>query len=144
MPRKRPETMKQIEVVAAVIVKDGQVLATQRGYGQFKDWWEFPGGKIESGESLREALRREIKEELDTEINVGELIGTVQWDYPDFHLTMHCFICSLASEALHLNEHEAALWLDRERLETVRWLPADLAIMGKIRSYLDSITPVRN
>lgn len=136
--------MKQIEVVAAVIVKDGQVLATQRGYGQFKDWWEFPGGKIESGESLREALRREIKEELDTEINVGELIGTVQWDYPDFHLTMHCFICSLASEALHLNEHEAALWLDRERLETVRWLPADLAIMGKIRSYLDSITPVRN
>lgn len=136
--------MKQIEVVAAVIVKDGQVLATQRGYGQFKDWWEFPGGKIESGESLREALRREIKEELDTEINVGELIGTVQWNYPDFHLTMHCFICSLASEALHLNEHEAALWLDRERLETVRWLPADLAIMGKIRSYLDSITPVRN
>lgn len=136
--------MKQIEVVAAVIVKDGQVLATQRGYGQFKDWWEFPGGKIESGESLREALRREIKEELDTEINVGELIGTVQWDYPDFHLTMHCFICSPASEALHLNEHEAALWLDRERLETVRWLPADLAIMGKIRSYLDSITPVRN
>lgn len=136
--------MKQIEVVAAVIVKDGQVLATQRGYGQFKDWWEFPGGKIESGESLREALRREIKEELDTEINVGELIGTVQWDYPDFHLTMHCFICSLASESLHLNEHEAALWLDRERLETVRWLPADLAIMGKIRSYLDSITPVRN
>lgn len=136
--------MKQIEVVAAVIVKDGQVLATQRGYGQFKDWWEFPGGKIESGESLREALQREIREELDTEINVGELIGTVQWDYPDFHLTMHCFICSLASEALHLNEHEAALWLDRERLETVRWLPADLAIMGKIRSYLDSITPVRN
>lgn len=136
--------MKQIEVVAAVIVKDGQVLATQRGYGQFKDLWEFPGGKIESGESLREALRREIKEELDTEINVGELIGTVQWDYPDFHLTMHCFICSLASEALHLNEHEAALWLDRERLETVRWLPADLAIMGKIRSYLDSITPFRN
>ena len=96
--------MKKIEVVAAIIIKDGEVFATQRGYGEFKNWWEFPGGKIEVGECPKAALVREIKEELDAEIEVGELLHTVEWDYPDFHLTMHCFICSLVSESMHLNE----------------------------------------
>lgn len=124
--------MKTIEVVAAIIVKDRQVFATQRGYGDFKDWWEFPGGKIEEGECPREALVREIREELDAEIKVGELLETVEWDYPNFHLTMHCFICSLLSESLHLNEHEAAAWLTIETLNSVKWLPADEGILKKI------------
>ena len=97
--------MKTIEVVAAIIIKGNQVFATQRGYGEFKDWWEFPGGKIESGECPQEALVREIKEELDADIEVGELVETVEWDYPAFHLTMHCFMCTLQSESMHLNEH---------------------------------------
>ena len=100
--------MKTIEVVAAIIIKDGKVFSTQRGYGEFKGWWEFPGGKIESGECPQEALIREIHEELDAEISVGELLEIVEWDYPNFHLTMHCFVCSLTSESLYLNEHEAA------------------------------------
>lgn len=124
--------MKTIEVVAAVIIKDGKVFATQRGYGQWKDWWEFPGGKIEPGECPREALVREIREELDAEIEVGGLLETVEWDYPDFHLTMHCFICRLLSDSLHLNEHEDATWLTRETLDSVQWLPADLGVVGKI------------
>ena len=99
--------MKKIEVVAAIILKDGQVFATQRGYGQWKGWWEFPGGKMEAGESPEEALVREIREELDAEISVGELLDTVEWDYPEFHLVMHCFVCGLLSESLHLNEHES-------------------------------------
>ena len=124
--------MKTIEVVAAVIIKDGKVFATQRGYGQWKDWWEFPGGKIEPGECPQEALVREIREELDAEIEVGGLLETVEWDYPDFHLTMHCFICRLLSDSLHLNEHEDATWLTRETLNSVQWLPADLGVVGKI------------
>lgn len=124
--------MKTIEVVAAVIIKDGKVFATQRGYGQWKDWWEFPGGKIEPGECPQEALVREIREELDAEIEVGGLLETVEWDYPDFHLTMHCFICRLLSDSLHLNEHEDATWLTRETLDSVQWLPADLGVVGKI------------
>lgn len=124
--------MKTIEVVAAIIVKDGEVFATQRGYGEFKGWWEFPGGKIESDECPQEALVREIREELDAEIEVGELLETVEWDYPNFHLTMHCFICSLLSESLHLNEHEAAAWLTRETLHSVKWLPADEGLLPKI------------
>ena len=100
--------MKTIEVVAAIIIKDGKVFSTQRGYGEFKGWWEFPGGKIESGECPQEALIREIHEELDAEISVGELLEIVEWDYPNFHLTMHCFGCSLTSESLYLNEHETA------------------------------------
>ena len=124
--------MKTIEVVAAIIIKDGEVFATQRGYGEFKGWWEFPGGKIESDECPQEALVREIREELDAEIEVGELLETVEWDYPNFHLTMHCFICSLLSESLHLNEHEAAAWLTRETLHSVKWLPADEGLLPKI------------
>ena len=128
--------MKTIEVVAAVIIKDGQVFATQRGYGEWQGWWEFPGGKIENGECPQEALKREIREELDAEIEVKELLETVEWDYPNFHLTMHCFICSLLSESLHLNEHEAATWLTHETLRFVKWLPADEILLDKIAEYL--------
>ena len=128
--------MKTIEVVAAIIIKDGEVFATQRGYGEFKGWWEFPGGKIESGECPQEALKREIHEELDAEIEVEELLETVEWDYPNFHLTMHCFICSLLSESLHLNEHEAATWLTHETLRSVKWLPADEILLDKVVSKI--------
>ena len=128
--------MKTIEVVAAIIIKDGKVFATQRGYGQWQGWWEFPGGKIESGECPQEALVREIREELDAEIEVKELLETVEWDYPDFHLTMHCFICSLLSESLHLNEHEAATWLTKETLHSVKWLPADEVLLDRISVLL--------
>ena len=128
--------MKTIEVVAAIIIKDGQVFATQRGYGEFQGWWEFPGGKMEAGESPQEALKREIREELDAEIEVKELLETVEWDYPNFHLTMHCFICSLLSESLHLNEHEAATWLTHKTLRSVKWLPADEILLDKIAEYL--------
>lgn len=128
--------MKKIEVVAAIIIRDGKVFATQRGYGEWKDWWEFPGGKIEAGECPQEALVREIWEELDAEIEVGELIETVEWDYPAFHLTMHCFVCSLVSESMHLNEHEASAWLTRETLHSVKWLPADEGLILKIREII--------
>ena len=128
--------MKTIEVVAAIIIKDGKVFATQRGYGEFKDWWEFPGGKIEEGECPRSALVREIREELAAVISVGDLLETVEWDYPNFHLTMHCFVCSLISESLHLNEHEAAAWLTKETLHSVKWLPADEGILRKIEVLL--------
>ena len=128
--------MKTIEVVAAIIIKDGEVFATQRGYGEFKGWWEFPGGKMEPGESPQEALKREICEELDAEVEVRELLETVEWDYPNFHLTMHCFICSLLSESLHLNEHEAATWLTHETLRSVKWLPADEILLDRIAEYL--------
>ena len=128
--------MKTIEVVAAVIIKDDEVFATQRGYGEFKGWWEFPGGKIERDECPQEALIREIREELDAEISVGDLLETVEWDYPNFHLTMHCFVCSLTSESMHLNEHEAAAWLTKETLHSVKWLPADEGILAKIDNIL--------
>ena len=128
--------MKTIEVVAAIIIRDSQVFATQRGYGEFQGWWEFPGGKIESGECPQEALVREIREELDAEIEVGDLLETVEWDYPNFHLTMHCFICSLTSESMHLNEHEAATWLTKETLHSVKWLPADGGILSKIETLI--------
>ena len=128
--------MKIIEVVAAIIIKDGQVFATQRGYGEFRGWWEFPGGKMEPGESPQAALKREIREELDAEIELGELLETVEWDYPNFHLTMHCFVCRLLSESLHLNEHEAATWLTYETLRSVMWLPADEILLDKIADYL--------
>ena len=128
--------MKTIEVVAAIIIKDGRVFATQRGYGEFQGWWEFPGGKMEAGESAQAALKREIREELDAEIEVNELLETVEWDYPNFHLTMHCFICSLLSESLHLNEHEAATWLTHETLGSVKWLPADEILLDRIAEHL--------
>ena len=130
--------MKHIEVVAAIIRRGNEIFATQRGYGEFKDWWEFPGGKIEPGESPQQALVREIREELDATIEVGELLQTVEWDYPTFHLTLHCFWCELTCEALHLNEHEAASWLDREHLRSVKWLPADYGILDEIDRVLHS------
>ena len=129
--------MKTIEVVAAIIIKDNMVYATQRGYGEFKGWWEFPGGKTEVGESLEDALKREIREELGAEIEVGELLDTVEWDYPNFHLTMHCFVCSLLSDTLQLKEHEADAWLGAESLHSVKWLPADEGLIPQIQLLLD-------
>lgn len=128
--------MRKIEVVAAVLVRDGRVFATQRGYGEFKDKWEFPGGKVEAGESREEALRREIREELDAEIAVGKLLCTVEYDYPAFHLTMHCYLCSVVSGTLVLKEHESARWLSADGLESVDWLPADLQILPLIKECL--------
>ena len=128
--------MKTIRVVAAIIIDDGKVFATQRGYGEFKDGWEFPGGKIDAGETSEEALVREIKEELDTEVEVIELLDTVEYDYPNFHLSMDCFICNIKSGNLVLKEHEAAQWLTKETLDSVDWLPADLGLIDKIREYL--------
>ena len=125
--------MKTIEVAAAIITHNGRVFATQRGYGEFKDGWEFPGGKMEPGETPQQALVREIQEELDTEIEVGELVETVEYDYPGFHLTMHCFLCTVRSGALVLKEHEAARWLTREELNDVDWLPADVKVVEKLR-----------
>lgn len=126
--------MKTINVVAAIIIKDQKIFATQRGYGEFKNGWEFPGGKIESGESPEHALEREIREELDAKIRVGELFDTIEYDYPNFHLSMKCFLCSLISEQLTLREHEAAKWLTKENLSSVEWLPADLTIIDKLKS----------
>lgn len=134
--------MKTIEVAAAIIIKDDSVFATQRGYGEWKGWWEFPGGKIEDGESPEEALVREIREELEAEIEVEQLFETVEWDYPDFHLSMHCFLCSLKSETLHLNEHQAAAWLTLETMKSVKWLPADEGLAGKVRDYLSSLRKI--
>lgn len=124
--------MKTIRVVAAVILSEGKVFVTQRGYGDFKGGWEFPGGKIEEGETPEAALRREIFEELDTEIVVGELIDTIEYDYPNFHLSMDCFWCEIVSGNLVLKEHEAARWLDKENLYSVEWLPADISLIEKI------------
>ena len=125
--------MKQIEVVAAIIVKDHKVFATQRGYGEWKDFWEFPGGKIDAGETPEEALRREIKEELDTEIAVGELFTTINYDYPTFHITMHCYLCTIENGSLTLLEHEAAKWLSLEQLDSVTWLPADQIVIAELQ-----------
>ena len=126
--------MKQIEVVAAIIRKGDRIFATQRGYGEWQDWWEFPGGKMEAGETPEEALKREIREELSTDISVDEFLCTVEHDYPAFHLTMHCYLCSLLSEALHLNEHEAAKWLSNEELDSIKWLPADLKVIEELKN----------
>ena len=151
--------MKQIEVVAALIrkavieqgqsdaginsaereqarseIKEDKIFATQRGYGDWKDWWEFPGGTMEAGETPEEVLKREIREELSTEICVDEFLCTVEYDYPAFHLTMHCYLCSLLTEALHLNEHEAAKWLAKNELKSVKWLPADLQVIDALKN----------
>lgn len=125
--------LKRIEVVAAIIEHEGKIFATQRGYGEWKDWWEFPGGKMEPGEFREEALVREIREELATEIKVGELLTTVEYDYPKFHLTMHCFLCSVVSGELSLLEHEDARWLSRDELDSVKWLPADEGIIELLK-----------
>lgn len=131
--------MKTIKVAAAIIVDGGRIFATQRGYGAFKDGWEFPGGKVEAGETSREALAREIREELDTEILVGELFETVEYDYPDFHLSMDCFICTVRSGGLVLKEHEAARWLTAETLETVEWLPADRGLIKRLKGAAEAL-----
>lgn len=132
--------MKTIEVVAAVIKgtgeNEGKIFATQRGYGRFKGEWEFPGGKIESGETQQEALRREIREELDTEIVIDDLIQTVEYDYPDFHLTMHCYWCRVVSGNLDLLEHEDAKWLSGSNLNSVKWLPADKGLIENLSELL--------
>lgn len=128
--------MKTVKVVAAIIIHQGKVFATQRGYGEFKDGWEFPGGKIEAGETPQAALIREIREELDTEIQVDELLDTVEYDYPSFHLSMDCFFCSVISGNLVLKEHEAAAWLGKNELDTVAWLPADAGLIEKVRERM--------
>lgn len=124
---------KIVRVVAAVIQYEDKIFATQRGYGEFKGGWEFPGGKIELNETPQEALVREIKEELDTEIEVGELIDTVEYDYPNFHLSMDCFFCKIKSGNLVLKEHEAAKWLTKDNLDTVEWLPADQGVVEQLQ-----------
>ena len=126
------EPLKQIQVVAAIIIKDGKLFATQRGYGEWKDWWEFPWGKIEAEETPQQALCREIREELDAEIEVGELLRTIDYDYLSFHLTMHCFKCRLANSHVTLLEHEAAKWLKPEELQSVQWLPADEDLIAEL------------
>lgn len=129
--------MKRIEVVAAIIHDaEGRIFATQRGYGEWKDGWEFPGGKMEAGETPEEALRREIWEELETRIEVERLVETVEYDYPQFHLTMHCFLCRVESGRLELKEHEAARWLEKDKLNEVDWLPADRAVVEKLSKAL--------
>lgn len=128
--------MKTINVVAAIIIKDNKIFATQRGYGEFKDGWEFPGGKVEQGEAPENAIVREIKEELDTVIEVKEYFDTVEYDYPNFHLSMKCYICAVVSGKLELLEHEAAKWLDKDSLDSVAWLPADLGLVDKLKDYL--------
>jgi len=124
--------MKNISVVAAIIIKENKIFATQRGYGEFKDWWEFPGGKIESGETPEEALKREIIEELDTEISVDKYLTTVDYDYPSFHLNMRCYICHIIKGKLELLEAEQAKWLTIKDIDTVNWLPADEIILPEI------------
>ena len=133
--------MKKIRVVAAVMKDKNDknepiIFATQRGYGEFKGGWEFPGGKIEEGETPQEALKREIKEELDTEISVGDMIDTIEYDYPTFHLSMDCFWCRIESGDLILREHEAAKWLTKDNLDSVDWLPADVTLIEKIREAM--------
>ena len=128
--------LKKVEVVAAVIRDKDKIFATQRGYGEFKDGWEFPGGKMEPGETPQQALVREIKEELDTEIEVQELIDTVEYDYPTFHLTMHCFWARIKEGNLILKEHEAAKWLTKDTLNTVNWLPADEGLIKQLKSLM--------
>ena len=126
--------MKQIEVVAAIIHDNvGRIFATQRGYGDYKDGWEFPGGKMEAGETPEEALKREIWEELETRIVVEQLVQTVEWNYPKFHLTMHCFWCHVGSGSLTLKEHEAARWLNKKQLDSVDWLPADKVVVERLK-----------
>ena len=128
--------MKTVNVVAAIIQDGDRIFATQRGYGEFKDGWEFPGGKIEQGETPQQALKREIEEELDTQITVGDLLTVVEYDYPAFHLSMQCFLCTITTGELTLKEHEAAKWLTRDQLDSVDWLPADICVVEAYKQKL--------
>lgn len=128
--------MKTIKVVAAVIKRNNKIFVTQRGYGEFKDGWEFPGGKVEKGETKEEALIREIKEELDTVIKVDSYLDTIEYDYPDFHLSMDCFICSVVEGNLVLKEHEDSKWIKKEEIDILNWLPADLVILDKVKEMM--------
>lgn len=128
--------MRTINVVAAIILKDDRIFATQRGYGNYMHKWEFPGGKIEPGETPEHALVREIREELKADIHVGRLFDTVEYDYPEFHVSMQCYICTLVSEELTLVEHEAARWLGYDDIESVDWLPSDLEVVEKLRQFV--------
>ena len=132
------EQKKSIRVVAAVLIQGGRLFATQRGYGEWKDWWELPGGKVEPGEQPEAALQREIREELATEIEVGKLLTTVEHDYPQFHLTMHCYACTVTQGQLSLLEHEDARWLAADELDSVKWLPADTAVISLIKEIIDA------
>jgi 8-oxo-dGTP diphosphatase len=124
--------MKKIEVIAAILHRDGAYFATQRGYGEFEGMWEFPGGKIEPGESREVALKREIQEELGVDITIENLLCTTEYDYPSFHLIMHCYLCSVASGEIELREHKSALWLTANKLDDVAWLPADKEVIDKL------------
>ena len=126
--------MKTIEVVAAIIHRNGEYFATQRGYGEFEGMWEFPGGKIEAGESPADALKREIQEELGVDIVIEDLLCTTEYDYPSFHLTMHCYLCSIASGEIELREHKSARWLRPEELGSVEWLPADKDVISRLNN----------
>ena len=128
--------MKTIKVVAAVIKRNNKIFVTQRGYGEFKDGWEFPGGKVEKGETKEEALIREIKEELDTVIKVDSYLDTIEYGYPDFHLSMDCFVCSIVEGHLVLKEHEDSKWIKKEEIDTLNWLPADLVIIDKVKEMM--------
>ena len=128
--------MKTIKVVAAVIKRNNKIFVTQRGYGEFKDGWEFPGGKVEKGETKEEAIIREIKEELDTVIKVDSYLDTIEYDYPDFHLSMDCFVCSIVEGNLVLKEHEDSKWIKKEEIDTLNWLPADLVIIDKVKEMM--------
>lgn len=122
--------------MAAIIKKDGKIFAVQRGYGEFKRGWEFPGGKMETGETPQQALCREIEEELETEISVDQFVATVDYDYPNFHLTMHCFLCSIKEGNLTLLEHSAAKWLDMKNVDSIDWLPADVEVVNTLKILL--------
>ena len=128
--------MKNIHVSAAIIMKDNKIFVTQRGYGEFKDWWEFPGGKIEEGETPEECLKREIKEELKTDINIDKYLCTVEYDYPNFHLKMECFICSLIDGHLELVEAEDAKFITKDQLDSIDFLPADLLVVKELKKSI--------
>lgn len=128
--------MKTVNVVAAIIRDGDRIFATQRGYGEFKDGWEFPGGKVEEGETPQEALRREIEEELETEIEVGDYLTTIEYDYPKFHLSMKCYWAKIVEGKPVLLEHEAAKWLTKDTIDSVKWLPADITIIDKVKEHL--------
>ena len=129
--------MKFIEVVAAILHRDGAYFATQRGYGEFEGMWEFPGGKIEEGETVEFALKREIQEELGIDITIDNFLCTIEYDYPSFHLTMHCYLCGIKFGEIELREHKSARWLTTETLDSVKWLPADKEVIDKLNTEID-------